>query len=211
MRIEKSLHDRLAKAAIRHDRSKNSMIRESILRYLDDIDDAVVADERLEDPKAVAVPFEEIRREGMDYERMMEAGVRGLERINALMRHGDRDPLSLNDVVILLDHSDMFVNVMRRERLILGVPLTPCEYVFPAWQFDMNRRRIVSGICEVMSILDTSDVWSAVIFFASPNINTEGIPPIDVLKRNDSGEYLGGAAWGKVMRAAGLWLNHGAS
>lgn len=140
-------------------------------------------------------------------ERMRQAKAKGAERIDALLCHGGDDPLSIDEVADLLNLSVPSVHKLRDERLILGVSIPASECVFPAWQFDRDRRCVIRGIPEILSALDASDIWSAVIFFASPNINTEGIPPIDILRNQDADT----GAWDNVMRAAKLWRNHGAS
>lgn len=63
MRLEDELHERLVEVARRLDRSKSWVMREGLKQFLEDIEDVVIAEERLRDPNAKYVSFDEVKRE----------------------------------------------------------------------------------------------------------------------------------------------------
>lgn len=63
MRLEEELHGRLVEVARRLDRSKSWVMREGLKQFLEDIEDVIIAEERLRDPNAKHVPFDEVKRE----------------------------------------------------------------------------------------------------------------------------------------------------
>lgn len=63
MRLEDGLHERLVEAARRLDRSKSWVMREGLKQYLEDIEDIIIAEERLRDPNAEFVSFDDVKRE----------------------------------------------------------------------------------------------------------------------------------------------------
>lgn len=143
---------------------------------------------------------------GKDHDPLLKARLRGMERMGSLLRHGGPDPLTADQVSELLRVSRQSVNTWRNERRLLGIQQARRGYLYPAWQFDLERNRIVDGVSDVLAVIDRSDPWSAVIFFTSPNVTLENRSPIDVLKRGDEG-----ASRASVIRAASLWRQHGAA
>lgn len=143
---------------------------------------------------------------GQDHDPLLQARIKGMERMGALLRHGGLAPLTSEQVVDLLKVSRQSIHTWRHERRILGLPQARRGFLYPAWQFDLDRHRVVDGIAEVLAVIDPTDPWSLVIFFASPNIVVDGQAPIDVLKNRPND-----ASRARVMRAAALWQQHGAS
>jgi RHH-type rel operon transcriptional repressor/antitoxin RelB len=63
LRIDKKMNDKLSEVATMLDRSKSWLIRQSIESYLDDLDDILVAEKRLRDPKAEYVDLDDLKKE----------------------------------------------------------------------------------------------------------------------------------------------------
>lgn len=60
LRVDQEMNDKLSKLATILDRSKSWIIRQSIESYLEDLEDILIAEERLKDPKAEYVDFDDL-------------------------------------------------------------------------------------------------------------------------------------------------------
>ena len=60
LRIDQEMNDKLSKVATMLDRSKSWLIRQSIESYLEDLEDILIAEKRLKDPKAEYVDFDDL-------------------------------------------------------------------------------------------------------------------------------------------------------
>ena len=65
-RVPQPLVDALDAAAARLKRSRAQVVRDALERYLEDYDDLAVALERLRDPSAPVLDWDEVRRELLD-------------------------------------------------------------------------------------------------------------------------------------------------
>jgi hypothetical protein len=141
-----------------------------------------------------------------DQSPINKARVKGIERSEAIRNYGGVKPLTAEQVVDVLNVSRQSVNTWRNEKKIIGLTQAKRGFIYPAWQFDLQRRQVVDGLEDVISELDTTDMWSAAIFFTSPNIVLDDRVPIDVLRdeKDEQSRKL-------VLRAAALWRRQGAS
>jgi hypothetical protein len=73
---------------------------------------------------------------------------------------------------------------------------------YPAWQFDEERRAVVSGLEDVLAALSGHDAWMQNVFFLTPSGRLSDRRPLDVLRE---GKFE------PVLEAARSFLEQGAA
>ena len=105
-------------------------------------------------------------------------------------------------VAEILDISSQAVLKRHSSGKLLALTFGRRGFRYPAWQFDQQRRAVISGLDEVLSALSRHDAWMQNVFFLSPSSRLHDRRPLDVLRE---GKFE------PVLDAARSFLEQGAA
>ena len=110
--------------------------------------------------------------------------LRGQLALRSLLEEGG-GALTAAEVAALLGITEDAVRKRGRRDQLLTLPRSG-HSVYPAFQFDLDRRGPVPGLDAVLALLDTDSAPAKLRFFLTPDEDL-GAAPIEVLREGDSG------------------------
>lgn len=131
----------------------------------------------------------------------LKARLRGRKQKEVLL-NAEGGVISSAQMGELLEISRQAVDQRRRKGELLALqPGGRRAYRYPLWQVDNGG--ILSGLSDVLSVLEGHDPWMTLQFFLRENIRLDGNRPLDVLRREEA-EGLN-----RVLDAAKSYGEHG--
>ena len=91
-------------------------------------------------------------------------------------------PLTISAVASKLFTSEEQVEILRKNRALMGIPVEGYNYLYPAFEFQENGS-ILPGFDKLLQSLDRFDVWMQLQFLQTGDLRLDGKTPIDALKQ----------------------------
>lgn len=105
---------------------------------------------------------------------------------DAILRFGGTTPLSLEQVLERLHVTRQAVSQRRRSGRLLGLPLGPRKWVYPAWQFSsLAPDQLLPGLRQVLSVAPRSDPWATAQLLTSRQEPLDDEIPLLALRRSN--------------------------
>jgi hypothetical protein len=109
-------------------------------------------------------------------------------------------PLTVSAVAQKLSEVEEYVEKLRQNRQLIGIPAEGYGYLYPAFQFKENGS-ILADLDKLLRSLDRFDIWMQLQFLQTGDLLLEGATPIDVLKQGRLEKALFAAENYAEMRA----------
>ena len=110
-------------------------------------------------------------------------------------------PLTISAVASKLFTSEEQIELLRKNRELIGTPVAGYSYLYPAFQFQEDGS-ILPGFDKLLQSLDRFDIWMQLQFLQTGDLLLEGATPIDALKQGKLEQALFAAANYAEMCAA---------
>jgi hypothetical protein len=110
-------------------------------------------------------------------------------------------PLTISAVSHKISASEERVELLRKNRELIGIPVEGYGYLYPAFQFKEDGS-ILPGFDKLLQALDRFDVWMQLQFLQTGDLRLDGATPIDALKQGKLEQALFAAENYAGMRAA---------
>jgi hypothetical protein len=110
-------------------------------------------------------------------------------------------PLTISAVASKLFTSEEQVEILRKNRALMGIPVEGYNYLYPAFQFQKDGS-ILPSLDKLLQSLDRFDVWMQLQFLQTGDLLLDGATAIDVLKQGRLEQALFAAANYAEMCAA---------
>jgi hypothetical protein len=109
-------------------------------------------------------------------------------------------PLTVSAVAQKLSEVEEYVEQLRQNRQLIGIPAEGYGYLYPAFQFKENGS-ILADLEKLLKSLDRFDIWMQLQFLQTGDFLLEGATPIEVLKQGRLEQALFAAENYAEMRA----------
>lgn len=97
--------------------------------------------------------------------------------------YGDWQPLTSEEVALLLHLTRQAVDKRRSKGQLLGVSLGRRGYLYPVWQFQAGQ--VLPGLERVLASLKDYDPWTQLMFLKTGDVRLDSATPLERLQAGD--------------------------